>query len=242
MAVVHSDKNEPTTSVIVASGSYLYVYRNLKPFYKFSLPPLETNQIELDAWLRYKENKINLTTLEELLNNLRLDLGPRIVTSRSSMFLSLPDDAKLSFADTYKNQQLKKMNVITCLGTLKKTVSEEYASSCLVIGTEHQDVYILEIEAFTILQTVRYCKLLKITLNYSYFLIKRRPCPVCPCSLTLVAYMMSSIVFFLLAATLMSILLKEVTTEVDYVYNSIRMQLVCQELARTFTWLLWIAH
>lgn len=154
VVVVHSDKNDATTSVVVASGSYLYVYRNLKPFYKFSLPPLDTNQNELDAWSRYRENKINLVTLEEILNNLRLDLGPRAITSRSSLFLSLPDDAKLSFADTYKHQQLKRMNVITCLGALKKSISEEYASSCLVIGTEHQDIYILEIEAFTILTTV----------------------------------------------------------------------------------------
>lgn len=82
MVVVHNDKPELTASVIVASGSYLYVYRNLKPFYKFSLPPLETNQIELDAWTRYKDMKISLSTLEELLNNLRLEVGRRKLTSR----------------------------------------------------------------------------------------------------------------------------------------------------------------
>lgn len=82
VVVVHNDRPEQTSSVIVASSSYLYVYRNMKPFYKFSLPPLETNQIELDAWTRYKDGKINIATLEEILNNLRLEIGRRQLTSR----------------------------------------------------------------------------------------------------------------------------------------------------------------
>ena len=82
VVVVHNDKPELTASVIVASSSYLYVYRNMKPFYKFSLPPLETNSVELDAWTRYKEGKINLSTLEEMLYNLSLEIGRRQLTSR----------------------------------------------------------------------------------------------------------------------------------------------------------------
>ena len=73
---------------------------------------------------------------------------------RSQMFLNLAMEMKMSFAENYKNQPLKKMNVITCISTLKKTVSESNAPSCLILGTENQDVYILEIEAFTILTTV----------------------------------------------------------------------------------------
>lgn len=154
--VVHNDKPEFTSSIVIASGSYLFVYRNLKPFYKFSLPPLETNQIESDAWTRFKDMRINVNTLEEILNNLRLEIGRRRLTSRTQMFLSLPSaEGRASFAESYKNQQLKKMNVITCITTLKKTVSEANAPSCLILGTENQDCYILEIDAFTILSTVR---------------------------------------------------------------------------------------
>lgn len=78
----------------------------------------------------------------------------RIFMLRSQMFLNLAMEMKMSFAENYKNQPLKKMNVITCISTLKKTVSESNAPSCLILGTENQDVYILEIEAFTILTTV----------------------------------------------------------------------------------------
>lgn len=47
--------------------------------------------------------------------------------------------------------------VITCIGTLKKNMADEDAVSCLVIGTENGDVYILDPEAFTILYKVSTC-------------------------------------------------------------------------------------
>ena len=44
--------------------------------------------------------------------------------------------------------------VITCLDTLKKSMAEEDAVSCLVLGTEDKSVYILDTEAFIVLTTV----------------------------------------------------------------------------------------
>ena len=44
--------------------------------------------------------------------------------------------------------------VITCLDTMKKSVADEDAISCLVLGTESKSIYILDPEAFTVLATV----------------------------------------------------------------------------------------
>ena len=44
---------------------------------------------------------------------------------------------------------------ITCMDTLKKSMAEEDAVSCLVLGTEDKSVYILDTEAFIVLTTVR---------------------------------------------------------------------------------------
>lgn len=52
------------------------------------------------------------------------------------------------------NSFLCSQTVITCLGTLKKNMADDDAVSCLVIGTESQEVYILDPEAFTILSKV----------------------------------------------------------------------------------------
>jgi Bardet-Biedl syndrome 1 protein len=37
-----ADNNNPRTPAIaVGSGPFIYIYRNLRPYYKFSLPPVE---------------------------------------------------------------------------------------------------------------------------------------------------------------------------------------------------------
>lgn len=45
--------------------------------------------------------------------------------------------------------------VITCIGTLKKNMADEDGVSCLVIGTESGEVFVLDPEAFIILSKVK---------------------------------------------------------------------------------------
>ena len=48
-------------AVAVASGSYIYIYKNLRPYFKFTLPTLEVNPVEYDAWNQVRFcNTINL--------------------------------------------------------------------------------------------------------------------------------------------------------------------------------------
>lgn len=44
--------------------------------------------------------------------------------------------------------------VITSLATMKKSLADEDAISCLVLGTESKSIYVLDPEAFTVLTTV----------------------------------------------------------------------------------------
>ncbi|MGH0145535.1 UNVERIFIED_CONTAM: hypothetical protein FKN15_043193 [Acipenser sinensis] len=69
------DQNEPRTpAVAVASGPFIYVYKNLRPYFKFTLPPLEVNSLELEVWSQAKEDKIDPVTLKEMLEGIRKDL------------------------------------------------------------------------------------------------------------------------------------------------------------------------
>ena len=43
------------SAVAVASGSYVYVYKNLRPYFKFTIPSLDVNSSELDLWTQVKE-------------------------------------------------------------------------------------------------------------------------------------------------------------------------------------------
>ncbi|XP_054167725.1 Bardet-Biedl syndrome 1 protein homolog [Oppia nitens] len=157
IAVFYTEGQDPQSPAIaVASGSYLYVYKNMKPFYKFCLPTHEVNPTEMDAWLQAKDQKIDAQTLKDLLNNIRLETGDTGLTSRSQALISMTtDDSEQmdQFVQLYRDQMihLKRQTVITCLSTIKKTVNDENAVSCLIIGTENRDIYILEPDAFTIL-------------------------------------------------------------------------------------------
>jgi len=43
------------SAVAVASGPYIYIYKNLRPYFKFTLPTLDVNPVEMDLWNQVKE-------------------------------------------------------------------------------------------------------------------------------------------------------------------------------------------
>ncbi|XP_044125970.1 Bardet-Biedl syndrome 1 protein isoform X2 [Bufo gargarizans] len=148
------DQNEPRTpAVAVASGSYIYVYKNLRPYFKFTLPALEVNPLEREVWDQAKEDKIDPMTLKEMLDGIR-EKAEIPLSVRSLRFLMLDQLEMEAFVNTYKQLPLKRQTVITCMGTLKKNMADEDAVCCLVIGTESGEIYILDPEAFTILTRV----------------------------------------------------------------------------------------
>ncbi|KAJ6654222.1 hypothetical protein lerEdw1_007319 [Lerista edwardsae] len=130
------EQHEPCTpAVAVASGPYIYVYKNLRPYFKFTLPPMEVNPLEEGVWEQAKE--ADPLVLKEMLEEIR--------------FLALDSPEIDSFLNQHKQQPLKRQTVITCMATLKKNMADEDAISCLVIGTESAEILVLDPEAFTVL-------------------------------------------------------------------------------------------
>ncbi|XP_052770219.1 Bardet-Biedl syndrome 1 protein homolog [Mya arenaria] len=150
----YMDTHEPRTPAIaVASGPFIYIYKNLKPYFKFTLPPLEVNSVEQDLWNQVIEGRMNVFVLREMLEGMRSDGST--LTVRSLRYLQLTDPGDMSqFFEVYKNTPLKRQTVITCLNTLKKSMADEDAISCLVLGTEDKSIYVLDPEAFTVLATM----------------------------------------------------------------------------------------
>ncbi|XP_069683842.1 BBSome complex member BBS1 [Periplaneta americana] len=151
----HMDMNEPRVpAVAVASGSNIFVYKNMRPYFKFSLPSMDVNPLEQDLWLEVRKKEMEVEVFYELLQNLRQELGFSNMTSRSQQLLMLDHSKWRSFVDQFKDIPIKKQSVITCITTLKKSMTEEDAASCLVVGTENSDMLILDPEAFTILENM----------------------------------------------------------------------------------------
>ncbi|XP_050689408.1 Bardet-Biedl syndrome 1 protein homolog [Eriocheir sinensis] len=152
----HMDTTEPRVpAVAVASGSYIYIYKNLRPYFKFTLPTLEVNPTEFDAWSQARDELLDVSMLYEILDSLRQEVGECGLTTRSQRFLMCPDHtSQTTFLDQHKGFLLKRQTVVTCFSTLKKSHAEDDAISCLVLGTESANIFILDPEAFTILNSM----------------------------------------------------------------------------------------
>lgn len=149
----YMDSLEPRTPAIaVASGPYVYVYKNLRPYFKFTLPPLDIHPVEQDLWNQAKSDQVNPYVMRETLENLRVDGA--VLTVRSLRLLQVDANDLEVFIQIQKATPLKRQTVITCLGTLKKSLADDDAISCLVLGTESRIIYVLDPEAFTVLATM----------------------------------------------------------------------------------------
>ncbi|VVC96200.1 unnamed protein product [Leptidea sinapis] len=129
-----SPKSAPL--IAVAFSSCVYVYRNLKLFYKYYLPSIELNKSELDVWKQLKD-PVNNNEESIILLTKKLSSIPTDVLSRQSLsFLALPMDQKLEYLDTIDEDPKKLQPEISCVTTMKLSSNDKHAVSCLVIGSE----------------------------------------------------------------------------------------------------------
>nr|XP_019593400.1 PREDICTED: Bardet-Biedl syndrome 1 protein isoform X3 [Rhinolophus sinicus] len=145
------DQHEPRTPALaLASGPCVYVYKNLRPYFKFSLPHLPPNPLEQDLWNQAKEDRIDPLTLKEMLEGIR-EKAEVPLSVQSLRFLQLELSEMEAFVNQHKSKAIRRQTVITTMSTLKKSLAEEDAVSCLVLGTENKELLVLDSEAFTIL-------------------------------------------------------------------------------------------
>ncbi|GAB0202044.1 Bardet-Biedl syndrome 1 protein [Grus japonensis] len=134
-------------SSAVAAGSALYVYRNLRPFYRYALPPHPPAPLERELWLQAAQGEMEPRLLKEMLEDLR-DKAEVPLTARSLRLLALPPPDLAAFVELHKGRPLHRQAVVTCLGSLPRG-GPEGTPHCPVLGTEDGDVLVLDPEAFT---------------------------------------------------------------------------------------------
>ena len=152
----HMDTTEPRIPAIaVASASHIYIYKNLRPYFKFTLPTLDIHQLEKDIWAQASSDSMEVNQVYEMLSNLRHDVGDARLTARTQRLLMLETLPEVqAFIDTHRAFPLKRQTVVTCIDTLNKSHPEEGSVACLVLGTESCSIYILDPEAFTIMDSL----------------------------------------------------------------------------------------
>jgi len=154
IAAFYTDTNMPRTPAIaVASGPFVFIYRNLKPYFKFTVPPLEIDQMEMDTWNELKGDRVSVQAAVDLLASAR-DNGTRL-SARSMDFLALEDDLQREeYVASQKNVPLTQQTVITCMETIKKNSDEEDAVSSLILGTEAKQILLLDPRGSSIIASV----------------------------------------------------------------------------------------
>ncbi|XP_050345047.1 Bardet-Biedl syndrome 1 protein homolog [Nymphalis io] len=159
---IYSSDSTPRTLplIAVAFSSCIYIYRNLKLFYKYYLPTMELNSSEMEIWKQltdpanHKEEKVY--TLIDNLHN----MPHKILSSQSRHFLELTLEQQLEFLD---NAELPKktLSEISCMTTLKMCSVDKYAMSCLVVGTEDGELIVLDPQTFTQIHLAKLCTVKK---------------------------------------------------------------------------------
>lgn len=140
-------------SLAVAAGSHIYIYRNLRPYYKFTLPPEDVNTEEQDIWAKTMGGEMVVGDAVDTLTRLQ-DAGV-VLTTRSLQLMNIGDaDKKLQFVEHWQGTPLVSTTVITCMDVIKQAIDEPDAISCLVVGTESGRVLILNPQGTAIAKNV----------------------------------------------------------------------------------------
>ncbi|CAF4843961.1 unnamed protein product [Pieris macdunnoughi] len=135
----------PPPLVAVAFSSCIYIYRNLKLFYKYHLPSSKIEESETEIWEKLKDS-----ANEETVIKLSKDLQslPHNLCCQSKYFLQMSTDQKLEYLDSVEVPQ-KELTEIACLTTMKMRSTEKMAVSCLIVGTEEGEIVVLDPHTFT---------------------------------------------------------------------------------------------
>ena len=137
-------------SVGVAAGPHIFIYRNLRPHYKFTVPPVPVPQPEMDVWEELRsEGPPNVEGAVASLAAMR-DEG-KSLTARSLDLLGIADTAvAYEFVEAEKHVTLSQQTVITCMEVLQKSEDGDLGMSSLVIGTESKKIYIIKHTGYSI--------------------------------------------------------------------------------------------
>ena len=74
----HMDTTEPRIPAIaVASAAHIYIYKNLRPYFKFTLPTLEIQPMEKELWAQASTDQLEVNQVYEALSNLRHEVSKR---------------------------------------------------------------------------------------------------------------------------------------------------------------------
>lgn len=148
-----NNSNTYFTVLVVAVGPSVLFYRNMKPYFKFTVPSSEIDAQEVDIWRKFSfDRRENIPDLIEQLRNIEINH----LTITSQMLLNISDDEERrdDYIAQRRDIELKRFSPIAALNKIYRHApgdQMEKAVNCLVIATENGEIFILDCQTFTIL-------------------------------------------------------------------------------------------
>lgn len=138
----YMEEKKPCIPVVaVASGPHVFVFRNLRPYCKYTAPRVELEAGEADVWRQVET--MEPTEMRNALKSAHAS-GTKLSTRSLAMLPMQDQDQLRAHVQRFSNVPPSIDTVITCMVSMPKSSEEPDAVSTLVIGTESRKVIILE--------------------------------------------------------------------------------------------------
>mmetsp|Transcript_15923 Transcript_15923/g.35247 ORF Transcript_15923/g.35247 Transcript_15923/m.35247 type:complete len:481 (+) Transcript_15923:78-1520(+) len=143
LCIIHSEYTLPRIpSIAVAAGSHVFIYRQLRPYRKWTCPFVDIAPVEQEVWTALKSEGLSPVAAAKQLIEAR-DKGTKL-SARSMDLLSLEgDSARAVFVHEMREIMYAQSTLITCMEVLKKDSEDDDAITLLVVGTEAGQMYVL---------------------------------------------------------------------------------------------------
>ena len=138
----------------VAAGAHVYIYRNLRPYYKFTLPELPVAPRETDVWRAVRDGHVSSSDAWRELSEMTRERRCRLRASTfspSKTVMTWTVAASVSRANS--STPPSRRTSVTCMGSLRKSTDDWDAPECLYFGTEHGQLHVLESNASAVRRT-----------------------------------------------------------------------------------------
>merc|ERR1712151_183549 len=98
----HEAASPPIPTLAVASGHQVFIYRYMRPYLKFTLPPIDIDPAEVEIWEELKNDSIDVRNAYDKLNLAREN--GTVLSNHSIDFLAMEDqDQQAEFVKKIKD-------------------------------------------------------------------------------------------------------------------------------------------
>eukprot|EP00049_Salpingoeca_infusionum_P025369 m.18885 g.18885 ORF g.18885 m.18885 type:complete len:590 (+) comp7955_c0_seq2:93-1862(+) len=146
MCTISDESTVPMVAVAASDG--LFVFKNLRPFFRFTLPPADVLEAERDLWINARNESANPQQLFDDLKALR-STGAKLCP-RSMTYLAMDPDQRPAFLEGVREIPVKQKGVFTCLTSLAHK-SQGDGPQCPIICTEDGQIFVLHPSDFSAL-------------------------------------------------------------------------------------------